>query len=56
VVLRQGRRPSHIGMWVETETSGGVLHCIERLGVVFQPIDQLSAHGYRISGMYQFKG
>jgi hypothetical protein len=56
VVLRQGRRPGHIGMWVETATGGGVLHCIERLGVVFQPIDQLSAHGYRISGIYQFKG
>jgi len=35
VLMSHSRFPSHIGVWVDVD-GGGVLHCQERTGVVFQ--------------------
>lgn len=39
------RHPSHVGVWVDVD-GGGVLHCINGAGVVFQPIKALKAGGW----------
>jgi len=35
VLMSHSKFPSHIGIWVDVD-GGGVLHCQERTGVVFQ--------------------
>ena len=42
VALSQLRNPHHVGVWV----SGGVLHCLEKVGVIFSTLDNLKLNGY----------
>ena len=59
VLLRQARYAIHVGIWIEDEPhpqKGGVLHCIEGSGVVFQRLDALTRHGWHIEGFYRFQG
>lgn len=57
-LMRQARYPIHVGVWVEAEPlsrGGGVLHCIRGSGVVFQRLDALVLHGWRVEGFYRFQ-
>jgi len=45
VLLAHSRHPSHIGVWLDVD-GGGVLHCIEGAGVVFQSRASLAACGW----------
>lgn len=45
VLMAHSKFPSHIGLWVEVD-GGGVLHCIEGAGVVFQSRQSLAACGW----------
>lgn len=45
VLLAHAKHPSHVGVWVEAD-GGGVLHCVEGDGVVFQTRKSLSACGW----------
>lgn len=45
VLLAQSRHPSHVGVWVDAD-GGGVLHCVEGIGVVFQTISSLKVAGW----------
>ena len=54
VLLRRAKSPIHIGVWLDID-GGGILHCFEGFGVVFQTQTALSAHGWHISGLYRFQ-
>lgn len=56
VLLRGGRHPIHVGVWAGDAVRGGVLHCAEASGVVYQRRDALAANGWRIEGYYRFVG
>lgn len=45
VLLAHARHPSHVGLWIEVD-GGGVLHCLQRAGVVFQTVKSLKAQGW----------
>lgn len=53
VLMARGERTCHVGIWVETSPAAGVLHSLERSGVVFTPPDRLAGMGYRVVGMYR---
>lgn len=64
-LMRQARYPIHVGVWIEADgglppeargAQGGVLHCVQGSGVVFQRLDALGLHGWRIEGFYRFQG
>lgn len=56
VLLRCARYPVHVGVWVGEAIGGGVLHCAEAGGVVYQRRDALAANGWKIEGFYRFSG
>jgi hypothetical protein len=43
VLMGRGKHPIHIGLWA----AGGVLHCVEGAGVVFQSVASLKMAGWR---------
>lgn len=45
VLLAHARHPSHVGVWIDAD-GGGVLHCLEGDGVVFQTRKSLTACGW----------
>ncbi|MEG3637640.1 NlpC/P60 family protein [Magnetococcus sp. PR-3] len=54
VLMRQARYPVHVGLWLDVD-SGGVLHCVQGAGVVFQNLQALQQHGWFTEGYYRFK-
>jgi NlpC/P60 family len=55
VLMRQSRYPVHVGVWLDID-GGGVLHCAQNVGVVFQDLWALDRHGWRVEGFYAFRG
>jgi hypothetical protein len=55
VLMRQSRYPVHVGVWLDID-GGGVLHCTQSVGVVFQDLWALDRHGWRVEGFYAFRG
>ncbi len=53
VVMAKGQHPCHVGIWVQPEPMAGVLHAIERMGVIFSPAPCLGGLGYRVTGFYR---
>ena len=53
VLLRRSRHPIHVGIWLEVD-GGGVLHCSQESGVVFQRPDALRLNGWAVEGFYRF--
>ena len=54
-LLRQNRYPIHVGLWVDVD-GGGVLHCIQGAGVVFQSLQALELIGWKVDAYYTYKG
>lgn len=54
VLLSQSKHPSHVGVWVDAD-GGGVLHCIEGAGVVFQTVASMRAAGWHGMEFYRHK-
>ena len=54
VLLRRAKHPIHIGVWLDID-GGGVLHCFEGFGVVFQTQSALEGHGWHVSGFYRYQ-
>lgn len=52
VLLGKSARPAHVGVWT-TQDGGGLVHCVEGAGVVFQRPADLAASGWRVLGYYQ---
>jgi cell wall-associated NlpC family hydrolase len=55
VLLRRARYPVHVGVWIAID-GGGVLHCSQDSGVVFQRPPALGLNGWIIEGVYRFAG
>ncbi len=55
ILLRKARYPAHVGVWLDID-GGGVLHCVEGAGVVYQKLAALPAHGWQIEGFYRYRG
>ena len=53
VLMAKGARPCHVGVWITPEPEAGVLHSVERAGVVFTPPARLAGMGYRVVGIYR---
>lgn len=53
VLMMRGRRPCHVGVWVEPDLSAGVLHWIEAQGVIFTAPSQIAGLGYAISSFWR---
>ena len=53
VLMRQSRYPVHVGVWLAAD-GGGVLHCVQGNGVVFQSTAALAQHGWQVEGCYRF--
>lgn len=41
-LMGHGRHPFHVGVWVD----GGVLHCLEGIGVLYQSLQSLQLAGW----------
>jgi cell wall-associated NlpC family hydrolase len=53
VLMAKGGRPCHVGIWISAEPVQGILHSVERAGVIFTPVSRLADLGYRITGTYR---
>lgn len=53
VLMAKGARPCHVGIWIAPPSGAGVLHSVERSGVVFTSPQRLAGIGYRIIGTYR---
>ena len=54
-LMRQSRYPTHVGLWVEVD-GGGILHCIQGTGVVFQSLQALALIGWKVETYYTYRG
>lgn len=50
VLMAKGIHPCHVGIWLGL---GGVLHCMEGIGVIFTSRARLVDMGYRVVGYYR---
>ena len=55
VLMGRTRTPTHIGVWA-TADGGGVLHCLDPIGVVFHSRSRLALEHWRVGGIYRFVG
>lgn len=53
VLMARGQRPCHVGVWITPSPRAGVLHSVERAGVVFTPPVRLADIGFNIVGIYR---
>lgn len=51
VIMKQGKYPSHVGLWIGDLQ--GILHCIEKTGVIFTKPQFLYLHGFKIDSYYR---
>ena len=51
VLMGKNKHPAHIGLWV----NGGVLHCLQGIGSVFQPPHMLELSGWNMISFYRHK-
>ena len=49
VLMGKGKHPCHIGLWA----AGGVLHCVEHIGVIHQPTFALAMTGWKTVSYYR---
>lgn len=55
VEMSQAERPHHVGVYLPLD-GGGVLTSLEGIGVVFQSLRSLSAHGWNVVQCYRRRG
>lgn len=55
-LMGRSRRPAHVGIWVETKTKAGVLHCASGFGVTHQKRLDLLAAGWGHLKFYRWLG
>lgn len=54
-LMRQSRHPIHVGIWLDVD-GGGIMHCIQGAGVVFQNLLSLGSMGWKIDNYYRYIG
>jgi len=55
VLMGRTRTPTHVGVWASAD-GGGVLHCLDPIGVVFHTPSRLLLEHWHIAGFYRFNG
>jgi hypothetical protein len=55
VLLAHNRHPAHVGHWLNVD-GGGLLHCVQGSGVVFQNLQALKNSGWGNISFYRFAG
>ena len=55
VLLRIAKYPNHVGVWIEDGETVGVLHSVEKTGVMFSSKQNLLKAGWKISRYYRHK-
>lgn len=50
VQMSHSKRPHHIGVWIGAD-GGGVLHCVEGMGVIFSTRQSLKVNGWNITAI-----
>ena len=55
VLMAHCRHPSHIGIWLDVD-SGGILHCIKDLGVIFSSLASAKLAGWGRMEFYRREG
>lgn len=53
VMMARGAWDCHVGVWIEPDGQGGILHSVERAGVVFTVLPQLELMGFRVTGFWR---
>lgn len=53
VLMAKGARPCHVGIWITPDDAAGILHSVERSGVIFTTPSRLHTLGYRITGTFR---
>lgn len=53
VLMGIGTRPCHVGLWINPDATGGVLHSVEGAGVIYSPGLRVQGIGYVILGYYR---
>jgi hypothetical protein len=53
-LMRQSRHPIHVGVWLDVD-GGGMLHCAQNCGVIFQTLHNLQLCGWQIENFYRYK-
>jgi len=51
VLMGKSGRASHVGVWTDAD-GGGVVHCVQGIGVVFNTAQSLALTGFRVLGWY----
>ena len=46
VLMARRINPIHIGVWISTKQSNGILHCVQGSGVIFQSVQNVKLHGF----------
>jgi cell wall-associated NlpC family hydrolase len=54
VAMSSGRRIEHVGLWI-ADGNGGILHCHESAGVVFQSVAGIRQTGFQNITYYQLR-
>lgn len=55
VLLAHARYPSHVGVWLDAD-GGGLLHCVQGAGVIFNTLSALRLAGWGHIEFYRHKG
>lgn len=53
VLMGRAARPCHVGIWIEPPEGGGILHSVERTGVIFTPPGRLAQMGLNQLGLWR---
>jgi len=54
VELSHAKDPHHVGLWLDVD-GGGVLHCVQGIGVMFSNPTNLHMSGWKIKGYWRHK-
>lgn len=54
VLMKHSKHPTHCGLWIDVD-GGGVLHCAQGSGVVFQTLHSLKSTGWAGVLFYRLK-
>lgn len=56
VLMARGRHPCHVGIWVNLPEGPAVLHSVEAAGVICTRLAFLPSMGFRLVGIYRWRG
>lgn len=54
-LMSQNKRPSHVGIWIDDGSMGGILHSCRGAGVIFSARNLIAVSGYNLLGYYRCK-